>query len=52
MTRAVAAVQGVLDEQVDLRHDAIVVVYNPHRTSSGAIAAAIRRAGYHPHQRR
>lgn len=49
VTRAVAAVPGVLNETVDLRRDAIMVQFDPKRTSPEAIADAIRRVGYHPH---
>jgi len=47
--RVVEGVPGVLSETVDLQKDDVIVNYDPHRTSAKAIAAAIERAGYHPH---
>jgi len=47
--RAVEDVPGVLSETVDLQKDDVIVSYDAHRTSPKAIAAAIERAGYHPH---
>ena len=49
MLRAVKELPGVLSETVDLQKDEVIVSYDAHRTSAKAIAAAIERAGYHPH---
>ena len=44
--KAIAAVEGVSDSVVNLAIERATVTYNPHRTSTGAVVAAIREAGY------